>query len=116
MPSHVYARVELRGLRKNYKQARGKEPHLWLSKQRHCCVVQFELPEKVHHIVCADCQRRYVCDNEEEYTVELDGDSLRLCWDVWKRTKNVRVRVLVMVKQRDKKNHGGREVEVVELD
>ena len=106
VPPHVYARVELRGLSKAEKQAMGKEPYLWLSKQRRCSVVQFDLPGNVNHILCVDGQRRLVWDNEEDYPVELNADSLRLCRGVRKRTKNVRVLVMVMVKQRDNKKQG----------
>lgn len=77
--------------------------------------MQFDLPEKVDRVACVNRQGIYVWEKGEEYTVELNSDSLRLCRGVRKRTKSVRVRVLAMVKQRDTKNHGGSEVEVVEL-
>ena len=48
--------------------------------------------------------------------MKLNAESLRLCRGVKKQTKNKRVRVVVMLKQWEKKKKGNEEAEVVELD
>lgn len=63
--------------RQEYYQA----PYKWLSEQHlRVFVVQFVLPGDVNHTVRVDFSRRVVWLNaEEDYSVELNDESLRLC-------------------------------------
>lgn len=67
---------------------------------------------KSNHVVCLDGYRRLVWDSEEEYPVELNPDSLRLCTAV--ASKKVIVNVREVVKQREKMTK--KAIELVELD
>lgn len=54
------------------------------------------------HTVFVDGRRRLVYDNEEEYPIELNPDSLRFCSGVKTRAMGVRVRAMEMVTQLEK--------------
>lgn len=117
VPPHQHARLQLQRLTKEEKAVCRRNPCAWLSAQRRCLVVQFLEPGKSNHVVCLDGYRRLVWDSEEEYPVDLNPDSLRLCTGV--KSKNLIVNVREVAKHREEKVSSGKKrkasVDLVDL-
>ena len=69
----------------------------WLRKHRRCFLVQFLILEKFDLPVCVHGRRRLMWDSEQEFPLELNYDSLRMCSGVVSR--KVRLLAMKMVKQ-----------------
>lgn len=69
----------------------------------------------MNHAVRVDWWRWLAWDNEERFAVDLNVDSIHLCTAI--KAKEVRVRALEVVAQREKKTQKmAKTVEVIELD
>lgn len=100
LPSHVFARDELRNLKKDERREFTAYLHQWLSEQRRVFVVQFVQVGKANHSVCVDGHRRLIWDNKENIPLELNADSLRMCSGL--KSRKIRVYVTEVMKQREK--------------
>lgn len=65
VPLHLNAQAGLPNLSKLKKKNIRKALFKWITEQRGCFVVQFDLPSKVDHALCVDGRGQLVWDNQE---------------------------------------------------
>lgn len=118
VPPHRHAHLQMQRLTREERSVCRLTMYAWRSAQQWCLVVQFLESGKSNHVVCLDGYWRLVWDSVEEYPVDLNPDSLRLCTGV--KSKKVIVNVREVTKHREKSVSSGKKrkapVDVIKLD
>lgn len=87
--------------------------HVWARIELQKLVAQFVQTGKVVHAFCVDGKRRSIWDSEENFSLELIADLLRLWSGVKSKKAHVHVMEMVMLPDKKEKNNV---LEVTELE
>lgn len=76
VPAHLHARVEMQKVNKVDLPQFEEGPYTWLVSQKWCFVLHLNMAGKVDEIVCVNGYRSLVLDDEGNYVVVSNEDTL----------------------------------------